>query len=305
MELYQIRYFLAVSRTLNFTQAADACNVTQPALTRAIKKLEEELGGDLFRRERTRSHLTELGKAMVPLLQQSYDAANAAKAEAESYGRGTIAPLRIGISETVSSSFLHIIIAQLQQAVSGLDLALMREPAGRVSELLESGEIDFGILAASDESAWDRIRSWPLFDEDFVLCGVETDVETGVEAGENKAPLSALGELAMVLRPYCENQDSIRDYLGEQGISIEHRHKVSCDADLAALIEAGGTGVLLPKSSAARLNLQWMGLKDSPLRRTVVLIEAAGRQHNAAGSRFVRLMRSADWSNETGVNEPV
>ena len=80
MELYQIRYFLAVSRTLNFTQAADECNVTQPALTRAIKKLEDELGGDLFRRERTRSHLTELGKAMLPLLQQSFDAANAAKA---------------------------------------------------------------------------------------------------------------------------------------------------------------------------------------------------------------------------------
>ncbi len=297
MELYQIRYFLAVSRTLNFTQAADECNVTQPALTRAIKKLEDELGGDLFRRERTRSHLTELGKAMVPLLQQSYDAANAAKAEAESYGRGTIAPLRIGISETVSASLLQIVIGQLQHAVSGLDLALMREPAGRVAELLESGEIDFGILAVSDESTWNRIRSWPLFDEDFVLCGVEP--------GEDNAPLSKLGDLAMVLRPYCENQVSIRAYLGEQGISIENRHKVSCDADIGALIEIGGTGALLPKSSAAKLNLKWVGLKDSPFRRTVVLIEAAGRQHNMAGSRFVRLMRSADWSNEVGISEPV
>ena len=292
MELYQIRYFLAVSRTLNFTQAADECNVTQPALTRAIKKLEDELGGDLFRRERTRSHLTELGKAMLPLLQQSFDAANAAKAEAESYGRGAIAPLRIGISETVSASLLRIIIGQLRQAVSGLDLALIREPAPRIVELLEGGEIDFGVLAARDESVWDRIRSWPLFDEDFVLCGVETDDDT--------ASLSALDGLAMVLRPYCENREAVHAHLEEQGIAIENRHRVSCDADLTALVEAAGTGALLPKSSAATLGLRWVGLKDSPFRRTVVLIEAAGRQHNAAASRFVRLMRSADWSIETG-----
>ena len=52
MEMHQVRYFLAVARMLNFTRAADECNVTQPSLTRAIKQLEAELGGDLFRRER-------------------------------------------------------------------------------------------------------------------------------------------------------------------------------------------------------------------------------------------------------------
>ena len=51
MEMHQIRYFLAVARTLNFTRAADQCNVTQPSLTRAIQKLEEEFGGLLFKSE--------------------------------------------------------------------------------------------------------------------------------------------------------------------------------------------------------------------------------------------------------------
>ena len=46
MELYQIRYFLAVCDTLNFTRAAEQCNVAQPSLTRAVKKLEDELGGE-------------------------------------------------------------------------------------------------------------------------------------------------------------------------------------------------------------------------------------------------------------------
>ena len=67
MATHQIRYFLAVAKTLNFTQAAEECHVAQPSLSRAIRNLEEELGGELFRRERALSHLTELGKLMLPL----------------------------------------------------------------------------------------------------------------------------------------------------------------------------------------------------------------------------------------------
>jgi DNA-binding transcriptional LysR family regulator len=52
MEMHQVRYFLAVARTLNFTRAAEECKVAQPSLTRAVRQLEEELAGDLFRRER-------------------------------------------------------------------------------------------------------------------------------------------------------------------------------------------------------------------------------------------------------------
>ena len=63
MEMHQVRYFLAVARALNFTRAAEECNVAQPSLTRAIRQLEDELGGDLFRRERPHAQLTELGHA--------------------------------------------------------------------------------------------------------------------------------------------------------------------------------------------------------------------------------------------------
>ncbi|MGE0725823.1 MAG: LysR family transcriptional regulator, partial [Alphaproteobacteria bacterium] len=79
MELYQIRYFLAVCEALNFTRAAEQCNVTQPALTRAIQRLEEELGGLLFRRERNLTHLTDLGHLVRPQLQLVHAETEAAK----------------------------------------------------------------------------------------------------------------------------------------------------------------------------------------------------------------------------------
>jgi DMSO/TMAO reductase YedYZ molybdopterin-dependent catalytic subunit len=67
MEMHQVRYFLAVARLLHFTRAADECHVTQPSLTRAIKQLEDELGGDLFRRERPQAtrHVCVEGWSMI------------------------------------------------------------------------------------------------------------------------------------------------------------------------------------------------------------------------------------------------
>src|SRR3954469_25066337 len=99
MEMHQVRYFLAAARILNFTRAADECNVSQPSLTRAIKQLEAELGGDLFRRERTAAPLTELGRGMHPLLQQCYVAAAGSKSLAASFKTGKIGTLRIAIAE--------------------------------------------------------------------------------------------------------------------------------------------------------------------------------------------------------------
>src|SRR5277367_4017310 len=97
MEMHQVRYFLAVARLLNFTRAADECNVAQPSLTRAIKQLEAELGGDLFRRERPAAQLTELGQRMLPLLRQCYDSAVGARSLASSLKSGEVGALRLAL----------------------------------------------------------------------------------------------------------------------------------------------------------------------------------------------------------------
>ena len=85
--MHQIRYFLAVCETLNFTRAAEACHVSQPSLTRAIKGLEDELGGPLFRRERNNTHLTGLGEMMRPHLSQVLIETDAAKERAKSFSK--------------------------------------------------------------------------------------------------------------------------------------------------------------------------------------------------------------------------
>lgn len=126
MEMHQIRYFLAVSRTLNFIRAAKECNVAQPSLTRAIYKLEEELGGELFRPERNRTHLTELGKRMISPLTQCYESAKAAKADADSFGSTEFSPLRCGVSHSIDLMIIAPTLLALAEAMPGVKLHLER-----------------------------------------------------------------------------------------------------------------------------------------------------------------------------------
>src|SRR3984893_15907083 len=98
MDMHQVRYFLAVARTLNFTRAAEQCNVSQPALTRAVRQLEDELSGKLLRREGKHSHLTDLGVRMVPLMQQCHESALAAKSLATSFKKGSAQLLSLAVS---------------------------------------------------------------------------------------------------------------------------------------------------------------------------------------------------------------
>jgi DNA-binding transcriptional LysR family regulator len=106
MEMHQVRYFLAVARTLNFTRAAEECNVAQPSLTRAIRQLEGELGGDLFRRERPQAQLTELGQRMLPLLKQCYESAISARSLATAIKKGEVGSLRLALSRTIDPSLV-------------------------------------------------------------------------------------------------------------------------------------------------------------------------------------------------------
>ena len=125
MEMQQVRYFLAVAKTLNFTRAAEESNVTQPALTRAIKQLEDELGGELIRREGRHSHLTDLGNRMQPLLKQCYESALTAKALAAKVKKGDVSTLSIAVSQT-------------------LDLDLLMGPLEGAFDVLQDGNARFG-----------------------------------------------------------------------------------------------------------------------------------------------------------------
>ena len=169
MEMYQIRYFLSVARELNFTRAAEECGVAQPSLSRAIKQLEGELGGELFRRERPQAILTELGHRMLPILTRCFESAAAAQALAAGTGKGGAGALRVALSPTIGIELVLAALREASKLFDGLELVVRRESAAGTLDLLKTGEVEVAISAADDLEARPWLERFPLFDEGFLL----------------------------------------------------------------------------------------------------------------------------------------
>lgn len=291
MEMHQVRYFLAVARLLNFTRAAEACNVAQPSLTRAIKQLEDELGGDLFRRERPHVLMTELGERMLPLLQQCYDSAMGARALAQSINKGDVTALKLAVSATVDLALLGPQLAELNRVFAGLELKLLRRDATEMLDLLKGGVVDFAIAAGLGEE-WDRLDRWPLFEEEFRLLVPGNHPLAGKPVVE---PEELKGH-RFLLRPYCEHAEGMTALLREYDIDISQAHEVACDQDVIRLLEAGIGVTMAPQSMRCSESLVRAQVRAVCLRRTVYLYAVAGRQRNATGATMMKLLRSADWS---------
>src|ERR1700730_2765898 len=105
MEMHQIRYFLAVSEYLNFRCVAEECHVSAPALTKAIQKLEDEIGGKVFSRGRNLSHLPDLGTLIRPHLKRVLFEAQGAKNTAEQFLRLEHAPVKLGVMCNIGPIF--------------------------------------------------------------------------------------------------------------------------------------------------------------------------------------------------------
>jgi DNA-binding transcriptional LysR family regulator len=290
MEMQQIRYFLAVSRTLNFSRAAEECNVTQPSLTRAIKQLEAELSGDLFRRERPAA-LTELGLRMHPLLKQCYDSAVGAQSLASSLKTGEVGTLRIALTHAVDLALLIPHLHQLKRVFDRLEFKLLRGTSEEVGELLKKGEVELGIAAAIDE-VWDRLDNWSLFAEGFHFV-VSKDHPL---AKTNSVTLDSLRTERFLSRNYCEYDARLSDSLRAHQIDVDHSHETSSERDLIELVEADIGVALMPFSAPTPDSLTRIHIDNLDVRRTVKLYGVAGRERTAVATAVMKLLRGADWS---------
>mgnify|MGYP002785011436 CR=1 FL=1 len=290
MEMHQVRYFLAVARVLNCTRAADECHVAQPSLTRAIKQLESELGGDLFRRERNLTHLTDLGQRMLPMLQQCYESAKSAKSVAQAIKSGAIAPLAIGLSLAIDISLIVTFITELVHALPGLELRFLRGTSLEVADMLKKGEVEVA-LAGNFGEAWDRIESWELFTEPYVFA-----VGPAHKFAERGAVDPAdLAKERLVYRTHCEHLPEIMPFLENLGYG-KHVHNVCTDQDVGVLLKPKIGFAVLPRSTAGLLGLKDFNVAGFDVHRTVSVIAVAGRQRSTAASTFIKMIRAADWS---------
>src|SRR5579859_6765244 len=168
MELHQIRYFLSVCEHGSFSRAAEACEVSQPALTTAIKKLEGEIGAPLLHREGKRVVVTELGCRMRPHLEQVLDQTGRAVDVARNFCLLRKAPLRVGTMSTIGPAQLSGFLAGFRATNPGIELTIEEARLPELLRRLEADELELAIMS-SPHALPDAFRSEPLYRERYVV----------------------------------------------------------------------------------------------------------------------------------------
>src|SRR5205807_1462352 len=174
-------------------------NVTQPALTRAIQKIEQELGGLLFRRERSRTHLTDLGELIRPQLEEVLKRSEAVKTAARGFLRLDNAPLKLGVMCTIGPLRFMNFLSRFRADHPGIELTLAEGVPDQLAKMLLAGELDVAIMA-QPKAIDERLDLQLLYREPYVIA-----FPAGNRFAQmNAVPVSPVAGEDYLLRVNCE-----------------------------------------------------------------------------------------------------
>jgi DNA-binding transcriptional LysR family regulator len=306
VELHEIRYFLALSKTLNFTKAAEMCNVSQPALTRAIQKMEDELGGLLFSRERNNTHLTELGRMLEPHLTEVLTRTQAAKETANRFLRLDSAQLKLGVMCTIGPVRFVSFLSRFRADNPGVEITLTEAVPNRLCDLLTKGELDVALIARPDGFA-SPLQPQPLYRERFVIaCSAGHPF-----ARKNSVSVAELDGQPYLARINCEFFDTLRDTCHANGSHLVGAFRSEREDWILTMVAAGMGVCFLPEYSNTIPGVISRPVISPSIEREVCLVTVAGRRWSSPVSAFIRAVKQYRWpeapdaaESEPPVREP-
>ena len=289
MEMHQVRYFLALAEELNFTRASERSNVTQPALSRAIKLLEEELGGLLFRREHESTHLTDLGHMVRPHLQSVYDHSMLAKHLSQDFMRRS--PLKLGIMSTISPDEIVDLIANIRTRHPDVELKLCDSNANDLRSRLLAGDLEVVIYALPGEEPDLRTHSIPLFREQMVLA-----VHRGHRLAKARAfPVREMTNESYIHRMNCEFAGYADQILQQQGVTCTPTYWSERDDWTLAMVAAGLGFAFMPANAVKHPGVVGLPVVEPEFWRQVNLVSVRGRRYSPGVGSLVREAMRKAW----------
>lgn len=165
MNIRDLRYIQAVSRHAHFGRAAEACNVSQPALSSQIKKLETELGVTLFERDNRSVRLTDVGAEIVALAGEALSVIDNIRLAAKTAHDPLSGRLSLGLIPTIAPYLIPHFVKQSYAQFPTLKTQFREDITERLTEDLLSGDLDAAILATPPEDS--RLEAIRLYDEPF------------------------------------------------------------------------------------------------------------------------------------------
>lgn len=196
MTLNELRYIVAVARERHFGRAAESCFISQPTLSVAVKKLEEELGVSLFERRKGEVSVTPIGKQVVTRAQRVLEEASSIRQVARQGQDQLDGPLRLGAIYTIGPYLLPHLIPELAGRAPKMPLVIEENYTAALAEKLKNGDLDVILISYPfDEPG---VQTMPLYREPFVLLlpsshplNQRPDVEIGELGAEDVLMLGA------------------------------------------------------------------------------------------------------------------
>lgn len=290
MEMHQVRYFLAAAKALSFTRAADVCHVSQPALTTAIKKLEEQLGSPLFHREGRQVALTEFGRRMQPHLSQILEQARAAETVAKDFRLLNQVPIRLGIMSTIGPMRLAGLLAAFEQQSPGVETTVRDGAPEALAAQLDADELDVAILNPLD-GLGDNYRTEPLYTERYMVLLPPAHPLRA----RNAVALRELSEQPYVDRLSCEMREMVMGVCADKGVKLYARFRSKREDWVQAMVMANIGFAFMPEYSVTHPDSVQRPLVDPEVQRTISLVTVPGRKHTPAVVAFLRAARNQKW----------
>lgn len=290
MEMHQIRYALAVGKTLNFTKAAYECHVSQPALTNAVKKLEAELGAPLFHREGKRVLISDFGRTMIPQLRQVIDQAQLAQSLATNFRLLNKVPIRLGIMSTIGPVRLSRFLAKFQADCEGVEVAVHESSRENLIEELDAGELDLALLNPLDGLA-DGLRADPLYQERYAVV-FPPEHRLG---HLNSVALKDLSGEPYVDRLSCEMREMVMAVCQDRKVDLYARFRSEREDWVQSMVLARIGFAFMPEYSVTLPELMIRPLVEPEVTRTIALASMPGRRHSPAVEAFTRAARIFRW----------
>jgi DNA-binding transcriptional LysR family regulator len=286
--MHQVRYFLAVVEAKGFTKAAGDCNVSQPSLTAAIKKLEEELGESLFLRERGGVKLTPFGEAVLPRFRRLAQESESIVELAESRRRLERVALRIGVLATIGPGRLVSLLSSFRDRAPGVDVELHVGTNDELMRRLRDAELDAALSNVGERSPEECVVA-PIYQERYL---VVLPPGHPLEA-RDVVRLADLSGEPYVDRIACEMRDHLAEEIRRRGVQLYASYRCSREEWIQSMVRSGIGFALMPEHSIVTGGTVNRPLIDPEVRRTIAAVRWADRAFAPALKLFWETLRSA------------
>ncbi len=291
MDLKQIKYFMSVAETLNFTQASEQNNISQPALTKSIQRLEEEFGGLLIIRDGKNTRLTQLGQRLRGEFSKILDGEARARLLADKHIRAGHNLLNIGIANSLGPAKFAEFLSEFLMQNANTRIVLHQIDQSASEEAILSGYLD-ACICTQRPSENHKIKTTPLFEERILMAFAKNERL----ASQSEISLDEFSNQNYFDRLNCEFRSDFLDMVDKEDLDIRPLIQSDREDWIQQLVAAGKGVCTLGEFSGVVPGIRMRPIQGVDMKRMVAISFIFGSAASESIIALEQLAKNYPWN---------